>query len=187
MAITIPTVPYSTTEITLTSSSTDQKPYLGGPIQRIARMGDRWSYKVDCRPMHARQAMTLIATLLMGLSDKVLIEVRQEGVDLRTYTDGTVSGTAQGRTLTHAGGGAVKFVGQFFSVVKDGKRYLHQITAVNGQVLSFLPMLKVKLAGGETLEFGAPKLEGILKDNSQSWTVGMVANTGLTFTVREAN
>jgi hypothetical protein len=187
MAVVIPTLPDATsTEITLNSSATDQRPYLGGPIQRISRMGDKWSVKVECRTMHVRQASVLVAILLQGLSEKVLLEVREPGQNLSTYTDGTVTGAAAGRTLTHAGGGAVKFPGQFFSVVKDGVRYLHKITGVSGQVLTFLPMLKVPLTGGEVLEFGAPKIEGFLSGNSQSWTVGRVANTGVTFIVDEA-
>ncbi len=176
----------ASTEITLKSSATQHNPTLGGPSQRIARMGDRWSYKVDVAPMRTRQAGPFVTALLAGLSEKVLIEVRQTGVDLTAYSSGTVTGAASGRTLVHSGGGPTKFVGQFFSVVKNGVRYLHQITAVAGSTLTFLPMLKVGLTGGETLEFGSPKLEGFIDGNSQSWTVGRVANLGTSFVVVEA-
>lgn len=187
MAVVIPTLPDpASVEITLNSSATTQNPYLGGPQQRISRMGDKWSVKVECRPMHIRQASVLNAVLLQGLSEKVLLEVRETGQNLTAYSDGAVVGSAAGRSLTHSGGGAAKFAGQFFSVVKNGVRYLHKITGVSGQVLTFLPMLKVPLTGGEVLEFGAPKIEGFLSGNSQSWTVGLVANTGVTFIVEEA-
>jgi len=187
MAVVIPSnFAASSTEITLKSSATVHNPTLGGPSQRIARMGDRWSYKCDVAPMRSREAAPFVATLLQGLSDKVIVEVRQDGVDLSAYSNGTVVGAASGRSLDHAGGGPAKFVGQFFSVIKNGVRYLHQVTGVSGARLTFLPMLKVALVGNETLEFGNPKLEGFLDGNSQSWTVGRVANLGLTFTVTEA-
>lgn len=187
MAITIPRLPQSSIEITLNSLSTDQKPYLGGPVQRIARMGDKWSVKVDARPMHARQAGPIVVALMQGLSDKVVFEVRQSGVDLSDQANGIVSGNARGRSLTIAEeAGQAKFVGQFFNVVKNGVHYLHQITAVSGRVLSFYPMLKVALTGGETLIFNEPKIEGFLSQNTQGWTVGMVANLGVSFTITEA-
>lgn len=187
MATIIPRLPQASIEITLNSLSTDQKPYLGGPVQRIARMGDKWSVKVEARPMHARQAGPIVVALMQGLSEKVIYEVRQAGVDLTGYSTNTVVGTARGRSLTHnTDTGPAKFVGQFFNVVKDGVNYLHQITAVSGQTLNFYPMLKVGLTGGETLIFNEPKIEGFLNQNSQGWTVGMVANLGVSFTITEA-
>jgi hypothetical protein len=188
MAITIPSLPNATsTEYTLNSSATDQKPYLGGPVQRISRMGDKWSVKVQCPPLKARQAAAVLATLTAGLSEKVVLEVRQPGLDLSAYNDtGTVTGAAAGRTMVHAGGGTTKFVGQLFSVISNGVRYLHQITLVSGQTINFVPMLKVPLAGGETIEFRTPKIEGFITGNSQSWTQGRLANVGVTFQVDEA-
>lgn len=186
MAVTIPILPDAATEITLRSSATDQTPYLGGPVQRISRMGDKWSYKIDCRPMYPRQALELIARLNQGLSEKVIMTVTQPGLSLAAFSDGTVSGAASGRSLNHAGGGATKFVGQFFSVIKNGVRYLHQITAVSGANLQFLPMLKVPLTGGETLEFGAPKIEGFLNGKTNSWTVSIASAVGVSFTIDEA-
>jgi hypothetical protein len=191
MAVTIPTIPAGTsTEITLRSSSTDLTPYLGGPTQRIARMGDRWLYKVECRPMKVVEAGAVIAALVSGLSEKVLCPIVQDGVDLSGYSNGAVVGAVTGgSTLTHSGGGATKYVGQFFSIVKSGVRYLHMVTGVSGSgnsVLTFRPMLKVPLAGGEVLEFGAPKIEGFVDGNEQTWTVGLVSNLGVTFQIVEA-
>lgn len=187
MAVTLPRLPDATSiEITLTTRATIQEPVMGGTDQRIARMGDRWSVKVDCQPMYARQAMAFIALLNQGLIERVVFEIRQPGIDLKAYSDGTVVGSAAGRTLRHTGGGPAKFVGQFFSLIKDGVRYLHQINAVNGDTLTFSPMLKVPVTGGETLEFGAPKIEGYLEGNKQNWTTRFVGSTGLSFSIRES-
>jgi hypothetical protein len=186
MAAVLPTIPIgSQTSVTLKSSSVDQTPYLGGPVQRIMRLGDRWIYEVQCRPMQARQAGTFVGALLQGLSAKVLCPLKISGFDLSGYSDGTATSGA-GKSLVHAGGGAVKFVGQYFSLVKDGVRYLHMITSVSGQTLGFIPALKVPIAGGEVIEFGSPKIEGFLDGGEQSWTIGLVQNLGLSFRIVEA-
>jgi hypothetical protein len=121
------------------------------------------------------------------LSEKVLCPLKQDGFDLSPYSNGTVSAAVTGGTsLAHADGGAAKQVGQFFSIIKNGVRYLHLITAVAGQTLTFKPMLKVPLAGGEVLEFGAPKIEGFIDGTEHSWSIGRVANLGTRFTIVEA-
>jgi hypothetical protein len=186
MAIAIPTLPAgSSTTISLKSSAVDQAPYNGGRVQRVARLGDRWSYSVDLRPMYSLQSQPLIAILLQGLSATVLCPVIVAGVDLRGQTDVTAASGA-GKSIVVSGSMAKKTVGQFFSLVSGGVRYLHQITAINGQTISFLPTLKVKVSGGEVLEFAQPKIEGFLEGSEQSWAVGLVGNVGLSFKINEA-
>lgn len=186
MAVVFPQIPIgSQTSVTMKSSSVDQTPFLGGPMQRIKRLGDRWIYEVQCRPMQSRQAGAFVGALLQGLSDKVLCEIKISGYDLSAFADGTATSGA-GRSIVHAGGGGVKFRGQYFSLVKDGVRYLHMITSVTGQTLGFVPALKVPITGGEVLEFGAPKIEGFLEGGEQTWTVGLVQNLGVSFHIVEA-
>lgn len=135
--------------------------------------------------MQSRQAGAFVSALLLGLSDKVLCPLKISGFDLSAYSDGTATSGA-GRSLVHAGGGATKFKGQYFSLVSGGVRYLHMITDVSGQTLSFVPALKVPIAGGEVIEFGAPKIEGFLEGGEQSWTIGLVQNLGVSFRIVEA-
>jgi hypothetical protein len=189
MAVTLPTLPQGTsTEITLKSSAVDHTPYLGGPQQRLSRLGDRFAIKVDCRPMRASQAGVVIAALLEGLAQRVLYPVPQPGLDQGQWANGSVSGShAGGRTLSFSGGGAEKVVGQYLSIVKNGTRYLHMITAAGGSTLTVIPALRTTLSGGETIEFGEPKIEGYLVGSEQSWVLGMVENVGLTFEIVEAN
>lgn len=187
MAITIPTLPrYTTSKITLRSSAIDQTPYLGGPTKRIARKGDRWVYTVSCQPMRVDQAGPVTAALNAALTEKAVCVVRQAGQNLSAYSTGTVVGAANGKTLVHSGGGAAKFVGQFFSVSKNGVHYLHQITAVSGSNLTFLPALKVALTGGEILDFGAPKIEGFVDGNEREFSIGFATNVGIEFAIVEA-
>lgn len=186
MAIVLPPIPIgSSTSVSLKSSSIDQTPPLGGPVQRVSRLGDRWTYEVQCRPMQARQAGPFVATLLQGLSSKVLCPLQISGFNLSSFSDGIATSGA-GKSLVHTGGGATKFAGQYFSLVKDGVRYLHMITGVTGDRLNFIPALKVAITGNEVLEFGEPKIEGFLEGGEQSWTIGLVQNLGLSFRINEA-
>ena len=137
--------------------------------------------------MSVNQAGVIVAALARGLSDTVIVPLHT-GFVLAGHADGAVSGTvAGGSQLSFTGGGsAAKSIGQFFSIVKDGVRYLHQITAVAGHTINFQPMLRTPLAGGELLEFGSPKIEGFVDGNEQSWSIGRLADLGVSFRVLES-
>ena len=158
---------------------------MGGNVQRVARLGDKWTYQVDLRPMFAWQSRPLIALLLQGLDAKVLCPIVIPGIDTSAATD-AVAVSGGGRSMIVTGDTTTKSLGQHFSLVANGVRYLHQITAITDQTIKFIPTLKVKIAGGEVLEFREPKIEGFLDGNEQSWTVGLVSNVGLTFKINEA-
>lgn len=185
MAIAIPSLPVAQTTFKYISSASDQKPTFGGPVQRVARIGDKWVYSVELKPLYALQARVLLSILLPGLSAKVLCPVVVEGVSLAGQTDVTAT-TGAGKTLQFAGSAAGKTPGQYFSLVKNGVRYLHMVTGVTGQTLTILPALKVPITGGEVLEFAQPKIEGFLSGNEQEWVIKRTSATLISFTVEEA-
>lgn len=186
MAVSIPVYPAgSTTNITYRASAADQTPTFGGPAQRVARLGDKWVYSVSMRPMAFTQARVFLAALLQGVSAKVLCPVIISGLDLTNQVD-VVAANGSGKTLSFTGSNANKSVGQYFSIVgTDGVRYLHMVTASSGNTLSIIPALKRPIAGGELMEFKAPKIEGFLEGTEQTFTLSMVA-AGVTFSVVEA-
>lgn len=188
MAITFPQIPFgSSTEIKLTSSAVDQTPFLAGPVQRVSRLGDKWSISIECRKMFARQAGPVIAACIAGLAEHVILRVPQPGIDTSQWSTGTIAtAAASGRQIRISGGGAAKVVGQLFSIEKNAVHYLHQITAVSGNTLTIQPALKTPLAGGETMDFANPKIMGFVSGNSASWTVGLAENVGLSFEIGEA-
>ena len=188
MAITFPSIPFgSNTTIKINSSAVDQTPFLSGPVQRIARLGDKWSVSVECRKMFARQAGPVIAALIGGLSELVIFRVPQPGIDVTVWSMGTIAAAATGgRQIRINGGGAAKVVGQLFSIEKNGVHYLHQITAVTGNNLTIQPALKTPLIGSEPVDFANPKVMGFVTGNSASWTVGLAENVGLSFEIGEA-
>jgi len=168
---------------------------MGGPTQRIAKLGDRWTLEIVCRPMRNNQVQPLITALLQGLSEKTIASVPQHDIEIGNPGTPVVSGGGQtGSTLVLTGftpGYQIKN-GQFFSVVANGVRYLHRAradaTASGGGTVSLpiLPMLKVSPPAGSVCEFADPKIEGFIEGNEQGWTTGMIGNVGLTFKIKEA-
>lgn len=176
------------TRLTLKSSAVDLNPLMGGPSQRVSRLADRWVLEVEMRTMDARQAGPIANALLLGLSETVTVPVHQ-GVDTSDYVDPTVSVyKAAGTNLEMTGINQAPFVGQMFSIVKGGKRYLHRISAVtsNSNVTIF-PALKTAIDVGDVLEFQNPKIEGFIEGNEQPLTIGLLANLGISFRIIEAN
>lgn len=185
MAIAIPKLPVAQSTFKYVSSASDQKPTFAGPTQRVARLGDKWVYSVELKPLYAIQARVLISILLPGLSAKVLCPVKVEGVSLVGQTDVTASSGA-GKTIQFTGSAAGKSAGQYFSLVKNGVRYLHMVTGVTGQTVTFIPALKVPITGGEVMEFAEPKIEGFLSGNEQEWSIKTTSATLISLTIEEA-
>ncbi|MNY55495.1 hypothetical protein D3C86_1914790 [compost metagenome] len=75
--------------------------------------------------------------------------------------------------------------GQFITVVRSGKRYLHQIvvetTASAGgtATLAIVPMLRASLTGNEVIDVSNPTIEGYLASRENPW----VQNVGVTVTI----
>ncbi|MGU3456567.1 hypothetical protein ACLBV5_09660 [Brevundimonas sp. M1A4_2e] len=158
-------------------------------------MGDKWHFESVCRPMQAAQANPVITALLDGLSEKLIAEIPQPGFEIGNPGNPTVASAGQSGssvTMTGFAPGYQIRNGQFFSIVANGVRYLHRARAdvtANGSgaaVVPMRPMLKVSPPAGSVCEFASPKIEGFVEGNEQGWTVGLVANVGLTFKIIEA-
>ncbi|WP_295217338.1 hypothetical protein [uncultured Brevundimonas sp.] len=82
--------------------------------------------------------------------------------------------------------------GQYFTVVKNGKRYLHQIvepttaTPAGLATAVITPMLRVALTGNEVIEVDAPSIEGYLDGPTSSYGTDFDKTVTVTVTVKEA-
>lgn len=195
MAVLLPQLPTGTqTNIRLKSNALMLSSSMGGPDQRVARVGDRWTLEVVCQPMRNAQAGPVITALLDGLSQKVMARVPQDGIAVGSPGSPVVATANQAGSSINLSGFAPGYVirnGQFFSIVHNGVRYLHRaradVTATSGSAtIPILPMLKVSPTAGAVCEFAEPKIEGFIDGNEQGWSVGLVANVGLTFKINEA-
>lgn len=194
MSIQLPNLSqHATSTLTLRTNAIDNKPQFGGPTQRVSRLGDRFKLDVVCRPLGYVQAMTVVATLIQGVSQKVLCPVQQPGLKIGTPGN-PVASSGSGTTLTVnqlSASYAIR-AGQMFSIVHGGKRYLHMVTAAatasagGVATLAITPMLRTAITPGDVCEFAAPQIEGFLAETTQSWSVGLASSVGLTFSVEES-
>lgn len=171
-------------------------PSLGGPVQRIERMGSRFSLAVTMPPMKFDKVAREWLVKLM--------KAKQEGgrlewpmLDFSPGLPGStiaVNGAGQsGRTLNVDGApeGYVFRVGQPFNIISGGVYYLHFVTsevivgAPGTASLSIEPMLRVSPSDGALLEVGTPKIEGFISGNELPWSMDVARIIGLSFTITE--
>ncbi|TXI01181.1 MAG: hypothetical protein E6Q76_17455 [Rhizobium sp.] len=140
------------------------------------------------------QAVGVVAALIQGTSQRVIVPVQQAGLKIGNPGSPVISANATGGMTISASGFSASYsikAGQYFSVIHSGKRYLHMVTAdttatTGGAAsLSIFPMLRSPLSSGDVLEFAKPYIEGFLPI-SQQWSVGLAQAVGLAFSVEEA-
>lgn len=159
----------------------DQTPVLGGPISRVARMGDRWAIDVETFPArYAEHGMAYLSRLVRGMREEVILAFPEPGLSALDYGVPVVaSAGAAGQTLPVSGltPGVTIREGKFLSIVISGRRYLHQVTAdvvVAGDGLASLPiypMLRRQPPAGSVIELAVPKISGFVQGRERDWQV----------------
>jgi hypothetical protein len=155
-------------------------PGLGGSVQRIDRMGNRFSVSVTFPPMQSKdKGRILISRLLRGKTEGIRIEYPLLSFKPGSPGNVLVNGVGQsGRTLIVDG--ATPYYafreGQPFSLEEDGQHYLHFVDAevianASGQAtLSISPMLRVEPSDNAVCHFGKPMIEGYMMSDL-SWAL----------------
>lgn len=198
--VTLPNCPPpSAVTYSLVSKATEMSGPLGGPTQRVLRVGSRFKVDFEFAPMCYGDGRQWLARLLAAEATPAAILFPQRGLN-PAYPGPIVVSGAQTSTQNTGGvlnirGGSPAFglvAGQFFhlNASADGRRYLHQLQAdvalaAGGTAsLAIQPPLRVAPADGDTLEFVNVTMEGFVAINWQ-WTIEMVNRVGLKFSVTE--
>jgi hypothetical protein len=174
---------------------TDQQPTLGGEQNRVSRLGDKWAIRVQTgAAKYAEEGMTYLARLLRGMTDTVLLAFPEPGVPVQDYGVPVVSTAGASGRLLPIGGltpGVVIREGKFLSVVIGGQRFLYQAAAtmtvpIGGAVnLPIYPTLRRQPPVGAVVELAAPKIEGFVQGNEQSWQVSRSKYLPFNFSIVE--
>jgi hypothetical protein len=170
---------------------------LGGPTQRVPRIGSRWRIDFEYPPMTYGDGRQFLSRLNRAELSPVAIAFPQRG--LRPLSPGplAVNGAAttalesNAQLVVRGGIPGVELVdGQFFHVASGGRRWVHQLVGdviLDGSgagVLGVVPLLRFAPADGDLLEFVAPLLEGFVT-LGWNWTIEMLNRVGLRFSVVE--
>jgi len=157
---------------------------LGGPDQRVNRLGMRWGCEYQLPPMKGEEARVWVARLLRGSRERASYYFPQPGVLHPTPSAGiAAAAVAQAEIIRLTVGQYLE--GHFFSVVRSGRRYVHQITTEGADFVGIQPPLRVSLTGGEPVSFRDCMIEGFVKGNQLGWTVDNAKIYGLTFRIEE--
>lgn len=172
-------------------------PFLGGPEQRINRMGTRFGIEVSFPPMPSADAGRLFASrLLQGRQDRLRMDWPL--LDFKPGIAGTktVAGPHVSGSLLSVTGGTANYQwreGQFFNVYVNDRPYIHMITettnsdAAGAATLPIFPMLRTVLAGGEALIIEQPVIEGHVSPGDEiSWQMSIDRHLNFAFRLMEA-
>jgi len=183
--IVFPVVPRGTVVTPqLVRTSGDLVSTLGGPTQRITRLGSRYAASVELPSLDAECAAKWLACPLRAEAEgDTLGLIMPQMIDV-TFMNGT-NGTGA------AGSSAITFVGHapspgmWFSFNDSNRNYLHLITTVDvaAKTARIAPLLRVAMPGS-LMEFTTPFLEGFVDDTS--WSLEYFRFVGHRFNVTES-
>lgn len=183
MTVPLPRLPrQSTVAPRLIRYGGDLTSALGGPTQRIVRLGSRFTVDVQLPTLDAQCAGEWVAAMMrsetLGETVSLIVPQLGDGGDV-----GAATGTAPAASPTMAiTGGARVAVGLLFSFVAEGRTYLHQVTGVGAGVIDIAPLTRVPVSGA-ALNFANPTIEGFVSETG--WSVEFLRFVGQAFAVTE--
>lgn len=171
-------------------------PFLGGPDQRINRLGTRFALRVTLPPLDTKdEALIVQSRLLRAREDRLRMDWPQPGFDTG-YSGAPIvaAAVASGTTLPLAGliPGYVIREGQFLSIIHACRRYVHMFAvnravAGDGSVTATIwPMLRTPLSIADIVEIAVPKIEGLVSPGEEvSWQISVDRMASFSFTISE--
>lgn len=170
-------------------------PGLGGEVQRLDRMGNRWRLAGSFPPMPSKdKGRILVSRLIRGKTEGLRMEFPLLSFKPGSPGSPRVNGAGQsGRSLVIDGLTPHYLVreGQWFSLLHDGRHYLHNVDAgveanASGQAeLSISPMLRVEPDDNDEVHLAKPMIEGFIMSEEWSWAMSLDHNLAIEFEIAE--
>lgn len=169
-----------------------QKSVLGGPDQRINRLGNRFAVDYKMPPMNADDAALWVGRLIRAKGELTRFYFPQPGLALPNAAGVTVDPFVSGDeeiSITGFNNLSEAKEGWFLSLVTiSGVWSLHQLTAdisAPGTVGIWPPVRRDRPTATNGY-FQAAAIEGYVQGDELSWDVGTAQKVGLSFTIAEA-
>lgn len=172
-------------------------PFLGGPEQRINRLGTRFGLRVTLPAMPTRDlALTVQSRLLQARFDRLRMAWPQPDFDVGLPGAPRIAAAVTaGMSVPLKGmtpGYAVK-EGQMLSAVRGGRRFMHMFAAdglvgVDGTLQATIwPMIRASLITNDVIELAPPMIEGLVSPGDElSWQISVDRLASFSFTVAES-
>jgi hypothetical protein len=173
-----------------------QQGALGGAAQRLNRLGNRFAISVELPPaLSATDGRVYVARLLKALTAGAIYPFPQPDLAIGDPGAPLVNGAGQSGSVLNLKGFIAGYLireGQFFSIIHNGRRYLHQASAEiaadgSGNVaLPITPMLRISPANNAVCEFALPYIEGFVSGDSARWKLLLEPYHSIAFNISEA-
>ncbi|MES2902831.1 MAG: hypothetical protein V4696_01475 [Pseudomonadota bacterium] len=172
------------------------RPPLGGPVQRVDRMGNRFAASFTMPPMpHGKLGRIWVSRLLRGKTEGARIAWPLLDFDPGLPGLPTVNGSGQaGRSLIVEGvqPNYTFREGQPFSVITGGRHHLYFVDAeviasgTGTATLAVTPMIRVEHLDGDECHFAKPMFEGFILGEGWQWEMDLNHHNGINFAIEEA-
>jgi hypothetical protein len=197
--ITLPTGGYVEAVPRFIDFSTHLTPNMGGEDQQIIRPGSRFGIEITLpRKAYAQigdaGAMKWISRLNQAKHGEALYPFPQPGLSMAAPGVPRVNGAGQQGSILNADGFNANWAwreGQFLSIIHQGNRYLHMLSA-DGQAnpagiaaLPLFPMLRIEPDDNALIEIAAPMIQGKIEGDASEWTIDYIRTCGLAFAIVE--
>lgn len=171
-------------------------PFLGGPEQRINRIGMRLGIRVTMPPMETDNGRIFVSRLLQARQDRLRMEWPLLSFDPGATGSPLIATAVTGGTAIAIKGLAASYAareGQFFSLVHGGRRYMHffagDVTASAGGTVTaaIWPPLRTNVSVNDPLELSQPLIEGMVSPGDEiSWDMSLAHHVSFGFTLVES-
>ena len=189
MAITLPPVPrLAAVSPRLITFGADLTPPLGGPTQRIRRLGSRFAVDVQLPALDRECGMRWVAALIRAEAEGQTLRLAFPKVLANAVTPSVGSSNQQGTALGVSALSAAVLAGSFFSFEAAGRAFLHMVTAnaaADATALNIAPLLRASPAAGTALNFAEPVIEGFVDPGPIGWEQQLKRFASLKFTLTE--
>lgn len=172
-------------------------PFLGGPEQRINRLGTRFGLRVTLPPMPTRDlALIVQSRLLRAREDRLRMEWIQPDFDTGAPGTPMISAAVAAGTSIPLKGMASGYTvkeGQMLSIIRGSRRYIHMFSAdgaasAGGTLQAGIwPMIRASLVTNDIVEIAKPMIEGFVSPGDElSWQISVDRFASFSFTVAES-
>ena len=172
------------------------RPFLGGPSQRLDRLGTRHAISVQMPAMYVEsEGRQWIVRLIRAKQEDGFIRFPQVGFHVGTPGNSITVGTAVqgGRVLTITGGTPHYSIreGQALTVYSNGRRFFYFASAplgldANGAGAIELDVpLREEATVGDVVDLARPVIAGRIMEDGWKWSIDTAGTVGLSFRIEE--
>jgi hypothetical protein len=172
------------------------RPPLGGPLQRVNRLGNRHKIAVVLPPMkYPKTGRQWLIALKRGKKEGARLAYPLQGFDPGSPGAPVVDGSSAAGMTLPLRGCTPRYAfrnGQPFSLVTGGRHHIHFVdgeVVADGSgnaVLAIDPPLRAPPLDADACHFGKPMIEGFIDGDELAWEFALASFVALSFTIEEA-